>query len=212
MIYTSSHKNCNSDKYKTLAISGNRGRDAKYVGECYPTLAPKLSFWKIWHNNIGIINEDLNNKYYIEEYYKSVLSKLDPEKIYEELDNHILLCYEDNNEFCHRHIVSAWLELLLGVEVPEIKINSDKIEKVERPAYIKEYLENFMKENNNMYGFSSIRAAYLFEKGKEMEDKASHFEEENRGYYESYIREAIFLISSADVEEENYKVKKLKNL
>ena len=52
MIYTSSYKDWQSDRYITYSISGNRGIDAKYRGRCYPQLAPKLSFWKIWHNNI----------------------------------------------------------------------------------------------------------------------------------------------------------------
>ena len=44
MISTSSHKEWNSDKYRTFSISGNRGKDANYKGKCYPALAPKLSF------------------------------------------------------------------------------------------------------------------------------------------------------------------------
>ena len=35
------------------------------------------------------------------------------ELIYDQLDNSILLCYEDNNQFCHRHLVAAWFELFL---------------------------------------------------------------------------------------------------
>ena len=30
MIYTCSHKNYNSNKFKTYAISGNKGKDANY--------------------------------------------------------------------------------------------------------------------------------------------------------------------------------------
>ena len=52
MISTSSHNNWQSDKYITYSISGNRGKDANYQGRCYPKLAPKLSFWKICHDNI----------------------------------------------------------------------------------------------------------------------------------------------------------------
>lgn len=75
----------------------------------FSLLAPKLSFWKVWHKNqnFGMISEEENNKYYVEHYYEQVLLKLDPEEIYRELDNSILLCYEENTEFCHRHIVAA---------------------------------------------------------------------------------------------------------
>ena len=56
MICTSSHNDWQSDKYRTNSISGNRGKDANYQGKCYPELAPKLSFWKVWHDNIGKIS------------------------------------------------------------------------------------------------------------------------------------------------------------
>ena len=52
MIYTCSHHNYQSNLYKTYAISGNRGKTVNYQGECFSKLAPKLSFWQIWHNLI----------------------------------------------------------------------------------------------------------------------------------------------------------------
>ena len=66
MISTCSHKNYNSNLYSTFAISGNHGRDANYEGKCFPKLAPKLSFWKVWNKNKEINSEEENNKYYIE--------------------------------------------------------------------------------------------------------------------------------------------------
>ncbi len=123
MISTSSYNNWKLDNYITYSISGDRGKDANYHGRCYPKLAPKLSFWKTWHNNIGKISVEENNRYYVQEYWNQVLSKLDPEQVYNELDGSILLCYELNTEFCHRHIVAAWFEILLGINVPEKKAN-----------------------------------------------------------------------------------------
>ena len=149
MIITSSHDNWQSKKYKMFAISGNRGKDKDYDGECYIELAPKKSFWKIWHDNIGKISEEENNMFYIEEYYKQVLSKLNPEDVLNDLDNSVLLCYEDNTLFCHRHIVSAWFELTLGIDTCEAKIENDEIEIIDRPAYIKEYLEKVIEKNNS---------------------------------------------------------------
>ena len=149
MIYTSSHKDWNNeDLCKAYAISGNRGKDANWTGECYPKLAPKLDFWKIWHDNIGKIPEEENNKYYIEEYYKQVLSDLDVEEVYKELNNSVLLCYEDHTEFCHRHIVAAWFELKLGVVIREVKGTKDYLFQVSRPEYIKKYLEEIMYKEN----------------------------------------------------------------
>ena len=57
----------------------------------------------------------------VQEYWNQVLSKLDPEKVFRDLDYSVLLCYEPNTEFCHRHIVAAWFELFLEVQVPEKK-------------------------------------------------------------------------------------------
>lgn len=204
MIYTCSHKNYKSDLYNTFAISGNRGRDANYNGKCFPKLAPKLSFWKIWHDNIGVISEEENNKYYIEEYYKQVLSALDPEQIYRELYNSILLCYEENQEFCHRHIVAAWLEILLDIEVPEIKVEGLHIENIERPSYIKEYLEEVMKKNKNMRDFNSLRALYLFEKGESLEQRANELEKVTDKCYDYYREEAYYFRCDAYQVEEEY--------
>lgn len=167
MIYTSSHNYYKSNVYETYAISGNRGKDANYKGKCYPKLAPKLGFWKVWHENIGKISEEENNYYYIKEYWNQVLSKIDPEEVYKELDNSVLLCYEPNDLFCHRHIVSAWFELFLGIEVQEIKGNGLDIEyDVPKLPYIKEYLKAVIKNSIYMHGFKSIRAAYLYDKDR----------------------------------------------
>ncbi len=146
MIRTSSHNNCITNKYRLVSISRNKGKDANYEGECFPDLAPGRDFWYVWHNNIGVIPELENNRYYIEKYYETVLSKLDPEETYKKLDNAILLCYEDSNEFCHRHIVAAWFELHLDVKVPDIIVSDEKIEEQEIPSYIKEMLEEIIKE------------------------------------------------------------------
>ncbi len=162
MIYTSSYKQIKSNNYKTISISWDKGKDADYVGDCIPSLAPKLSFWRTWKQNRNIITEEENNKYYIEEYYKQVLSLLDPCEIYNLLNNKIMLCYEDNDQFCHRHIVSAWLELFLDVNIFEVVENNGKLIVVDKPLYIKSMLSDVIKNNMDMNGFKSIRAAYLF--------------------------------------------------
>lgn len=208
MICTSNHNDWKSDMYRTYSISGNRGKDANYKGECYPALAPKLSFWKVWHNNIGKISEEENNKYYVQEYWNQVLSKLDPEKVYRELDYSVLLCYEPNTVFCHRHIVAAWLEILLGVKVPEVRLEDYRIIEANRPEYIKEILEEIMKANINMRGFTSLRALYLFEKGEELEAKADRLEEETGKCYDGYRQSACYLRCEADMVEEEYRKNK----
>lgn len=205
MICTSNYKDYNSDNYTTYSISGDRGKGANYQGKCYPKLAPKLAFWKIWFNNIGIISEIDNNKYYIEEYWNQVLSKLDPEEVYRELDNSILLCYESNEEFCHRHIVSAWFEITLGINVPEITVKDFDIKEMENPIYIKEYLEEIMRKSQDMKGFKSLRALYLYEKSEKLEAKANELEEKTGKCYDNYRQNASFLRADADMEEEKYR-------
>lgn len=165
MIYTSSYDNYKDGEYEKYSISGDRGKKANYEGKCYPKLAPKKEFWTVWHNNIGKISEEENLKYYIREYYIEVLSELDPEEVYKELDNSVLLCYEDIDEFCHRDIVSAWLELfLVGVKVDEIKNGKT----FERPNHqkIKYYLEKVIKSSINMEEHNDLRSLYLTQKNK----------------------------------------------
>lgn len=204
MISTSSYNDCQSDKYITYSISGNRGKDANYQGRCYLKLAPKLSFWQTWHDNIGKISEEENNRYYVQEYWNQVLSKLDPKQVYRELDKSILLCYESNTEFCHRHIVAAWFEILLGKYVPETKVKDYEIEEVERPIYIRQYLEDAMRQNRNMRGFNSLRALYLFEKGERLEALANELEEKNGKKYDYYRQIACYFRCEADDVEAEY--------
>ena len=160
MIQTSSHNNCKTDKYRLVSISRNKGKDANYEGECFPDLAPGRDFWYIWHNNIGQVDELENNKYYIEQYYDTVLSKLDPKDTYQKLDDSILLCYEESYEFCHRHIVAAWFELYLDVTIPDVKVNAETIEEQPKPTYIKEMLEEIIKTKQNIDSKTSIKKLY----------------------------------------------------
>lgn len=223
MISTSSYNNWKSDRYITYSISGDCGKKAGYIGENFKQLAPKLSFWQVQHDNIGVIEEEENNRYYIEQYYEQVLSKLDPEDIYRKLDGSILLCYEDNTEFCHRHIVAGWLEILLNIEIPEQKAYGYNVETVERPDYIKEYLESAMRKNRNMRGFNSLRALYLFEKGEKLEEEAARLKELNNVdtftdidtgeiivTAREYMQEACYLRCRADDAEEEYNKRRVK--
>ena len=85
----------------------------------YKILAPKYSFFKAYKD--GLIGEEG----YTEEYCRLVLDPLDPRAVYEHLtgtygDDVTLLCYEKPGDFCHRRIVAVWLELALGIEIPEL--------------------------------------------------------------------------------------------
>lgn len=136
MIYTGNYDNCKGSN--TISISGDKGKSTNYQGNSFPQLAPKLSFWKEWHNNIGILTETENNDFYISQYYKLVLSILNPEEVYKALKDKILLCYEEPLNFCHRHIVAAWLETELGILVPEVASINNKIELIEQNTQVRE--------------------------------------------------------------------------
>lgn len=205
MISTCSHKNLNnSNKFRTVAISGNKGNDANYKGNCYPLLAPKKSFWQVWHENIGKIPENINNMFYIEQYYIQVLSKLDPIDVYNILDNSLLLCYEDSNEFCHRHIVAAWFELFLEIEIPEVVIKNNEIVKVDRPYYIKPLLEQIIRKYKNMKGFNLLSSLYLYEKGEHICAKAIEIENRTGIYQGSLRKKAEYYKNFAYLYEDKY--------
>lgn len=207
MIFTSSYKNFNTFLYKRYSISGDKGKNASYIGPYYKDLSPKKSFQEVWHKNIDVISKEENDKYYVEEYYKQVLQGLDPREAYEQLNGSVLLCYEDENEFCHRHIVASWFNLCLGVEVKEIKLNDYGISYLERPTNIRKYLEETIKRNKNMMGFTSIRAAYLFEQSEKLEQKANELEKNRDRYCDTLRQAACYLRCDADEIESEYKIK-----
>lgn len=103
------------------ALCGNHPNAVSIAGKCpigykgreYKILAPKYWFFKKY-------KEDGDSKFYIEQYYKEVLDKLDPQIVFAELgENAILLCYEKPGDFCHRRLVAEWLKCKLGVRIEE---------------------------------------------------------------------------------------------
>ena len=84
-----------------------------YNGKEYKKLAPKYWFLKKY-------KEDGNKEFYIEQYQKEILNKLNPQEVYNELgENAILLCWESSEKFCHRHLVAKWLKKELNIEISE---------------------------------------------------------------------------------------------
>lgn len=85
-------------------------------GEVYSKLAPPAEIIKI-----------KDEKIYEKIYFEKVLSKLNPQQVFDELgDNAVLLCYEkyadieQGKAFCHRKIVAKWLEKNLNIKVEEL--------------------------------------------------------------------------------------------
>ncbi len=99
--------------YRFVSIA----RFAKFWdGDTYQKLAPPADIIKI-----------KDEKLYEKIYYEKVLSKLNPQQVYDELgENAVLLCYEkfadieNGITFCHRRMVAKWLEDNLGVKVDEL--------------------------------------------------------------------------------------------
>ncbi|MBQ3447269.1 MAG: DUF488 family protein [Synergistaceae bacterium] len=78
----------------------------------YPALAPTRAMIKLAHEG--------RTEEYTEQYTFQILSRLDAQKVYEELDGSVLLCWEKAGKFCHRRLVAEWLELATGNEVKEL--------------------------------------------------------------------------------------------
>ena len=94
-------------------VSIAQGTPKWFKGKLYLPLCPP---WDL----IKKVKEDGDIEYYTQEYYKRVLSKLDPVKVYNDLgEDAVLLCWEKSGEFCHRYIVAVWLEKHLGVKIEE---------------------------------------------------------------------------------------------
>ena len=210
IIATSSYKNYTGGNLIPCSISFDKGKDANFEGNSYLALAPNRSFFNIWRANKGIKNEDDNNLYYIEQFFLQVLEKLDPEEVYNSLIGNVLLCYEDNSEFCHRHIVAYWLEMLLDVEIPEIKVINGEIKQVERPIIIKSMLESTFRKYTYMDKFTSIRAWYINEKAKKYDEAAKRREIANKSLADIFREQAADLRCKAEVVEQEYRGRSLK--
>lgn len=143
-IYTGSYSKCKAGNL--ISISKDSGKDAGFIGKAMLELAPKENFFRTWRNNRGVISEEENTRYYIQEYYKQVLSKVDIEELLKNEKDPILLCYEDSSDFCHRHVVAEFIKMKYGIEVPEIEIDENlNIKQNQRPSNIKKILEEVIQ-------------------------------------------------------------------
>jgi uncharacterized protein YeaO (DUF488 family) len=111
MIYTSYFASKKYNEDKAIAIVAKLPNDIKLPN--YKDLAPPYEL-------VQEYKKDHDQSKYILKYTIEVLSKLDPKKVLEDLDESIMLCYEKSGEFCHRHIVGKWLNIYTGVKVIEI--------------------------------------------------------------------------------------------
>ena len=144
-IFTGNYAECKAGD--VTSVSGDRGESVGFVGKASPQLAPKRKFWTIWHNNIGKISDEANTRYYIQEYYRQVLSRLNLDELLSEEKDPILLCYEKGQEFCHRHVLAEYIEMKYGIKVRDIRIDENlNIEENKRPEYIRVMLEEIIEK------------------------------------------------------------------
>ena len=78
-----------------------------FTGEQYLDVAPTESILRNYKSNTGEYRAKVER--YVKDYNQSVLEKLDPAKVFKDLDGKILLCYEKPTDFCHRHLLAEWL-------------------------------------------------------------------------------------------------------
>ena len=213
IILTASYENCKLDNKilpSVITLNQNENSNGRYINY----ITSKLSL-------INVTYEE-NDKLYIKEFYTKVLKPLDPEEVLLEIPNKSILLDFDTN--INRHLIAYWLELFMEIKTHEIKVDMEnkKLLILNRPEYLKNVLEQIIKENYDMSCFHSIRAAYLFKQASELERV---FEEQAEVWLKEVgsipssgsspceiMTEAAGLRVEADeVEAEYIKLKKLQN-
>lgn len=112
-IWTTYYANLKNLPEYILPVSIAGWAPKGWSGEEYKKVAPKKSwFWE--YKKTG------DQEFYVTMYYKTVLSGLSKESVVNDLENILsrhpecteiaLVCYEKPEDFCHRHILGAWLE------------------------------------------------------------------------------------------------------
>ena len=109
MLYTSYFANMKNIPENIIRVSICGGVPKWYTGLQYKKVAPKYKFFMEW-------KENKDNDFYIKHFNEEVLSNItvtefleDIKKLTNNAENVVLLCYEKPSDFCHRHLVSDWL-------------------------------------------------------------------------------------------------------
>lgn len=94
-----------------------------FTGRMFPKLAPHWGMiQRLRAPRVVAPGQRTPEEVYTAEYHKIILSRLNPEEVYDKLSKmgKVLLCYEAPGEFCHRRIIAEWFESSIpGVIVPE---------------------------------------------------------------------------------------------
>ena len=89
-------------------VSISLGTPANFNGAFYRDLNPSAELLSAYKSG------KISDTEYEEWYNQQILSKLNPEKVYNDLKGKVLLCYCGKDKFCHRHLVIKWLTESLG--------------------------------------------------------------------------------------------------
>lgn len=108
MIYTSYFANVKKlpQNIIPIAISASIPKSVRMT--MYQKLAPSYDILMTWKRTP-------DREKYIKDYNEQVLSRLDANKVVNELyrlshgKDIALICYEKPDDFCHRHLVAEWL-------------------------------------------------------------------------------------------------------
>lgn len=136
MIYTSYFAKMKAIQMadKTAVFCAVCGRLPDWFdGSWYRKAAPKLSWWKWWHDvYAGHYESEEAKNYYTACYKNTVLDKLCKSTVIEELrdiadgNNLYLLCFETPEKFCHRHLLADWLNTALDEKIIEWSEDENK--------------------------------------------------------------------------------------
>jgi len=110
MIYLSNFRTAGKD---SRAISIAAITPKWFKGAIRKDLAPKFSTVTKFKKG------EITNAQYIAEYCDVIYSH-DLDKLAEELDGHVLLCYCSKNDMCHRLLLGLYLQVETGVKIEEI--------------------------------------------------------------------------------------------
>lgn len=111
-----------------VSISRQKQRGAESMPE-YPALMPSWDLINLAHQ--GGYSKEVFLKY--RDGYYDQLSRLDAEKVYNELQNCCVVCFESpidiasGKKFCHRRMFAGWIESELGIVIPEDLRDKDKL-------------------------------------------------------------------------------------
>ena len=90
------------------------------------------------------MEEDESIKYYTKEYFNEILSKLDPNDIFEKIKYSVIIGDEN------RHVIAEWLHLTLDIDVQEVAISSSVVFKLHRSCLYKECLNKMINKDKKI--------------------------------------------------------------